>query len=167
MRDFIEDIILPIVIPVLVSTAIVSTIILGMMWLTGATDGVGETEPEVPVVETVPEKEYLGLFETTAYCGCGKCCGKWADGITKSGTTATEGRTVAVDPDIVPLGSVIEIGGQWYVAEDIGVAIKGSRIDVFFNEHVDALQYGRQSHEVFLISKKALAEAATSSRERE
>jgi 3D (Asp-Asp-Asp) domain-containing protein len=110
-----------------------------------------EPDPVAVVEETVPEKEYLGVFETTAYCGCGKCCGKWADGITKSGTTATEGRTVAVDPKVIPLGSVVEIAGKKYVAEDVGGAIKQNRIDVFFAQHTTALDFGVQQHEVYLV----------------
>ncbi len=34
---------------------------------------------------------YLGTYTTTAYCGCSRCCGK-SDGITASGTYATEGK---------------------------------------------------------------------------
>ena len=49
--------------------------------------------------------ESLGLFLVTAYCPCPKCCGKYANGITASGTVATEGRTVAMDPQKIPYGA--------------------------------------------------------------
>ena len=53
--------------------------------------------------------EPLGEFTLTAYCPCMKCCGK-TDGITSTGTTATEGRTIAVDPLVIPYGlSLIHI----------------------------------------------------------
>lgn len=60
-------------------------------------------------------------------------------GKTASGTTATSGRTVAVDPDIVPLGSEVEIvmpDGRVFrrIAEDTGGAVKGKIFDV----HIDA-----------------------------
>ena len=52
--------------------------------------------------------EPLGEFKLTAYCPCMKCCGK-TDGITATGTTATEGRTIAVDPRVIPYGSTVTI----------------------------------------------------------
>jgi 3D (Asp-Asp-Asp) domain-containing protein len=92
----------------------------------------------------------LGEFELTAYCGCELCCGAWSDekATTASGTHAAEGRTVAVDTDIIPLGSIVEIDGHEYIAEDTGSAIQGERIDIYFNSHSDALAFGRQSAQV-------------------
>ena len=98
-----------------------------------------------------PEVEYvsLGMFEITAYCACAKCCGK-SDGITATGTKATEGRTIAADPRVLPYGTKVIINGHEYTVEDCGGAIKGNRIDLFFNSHKDALQWGRQTLEVFV-----------------
>lgn len=107
------------------------------------TEPVGEPEPE-PVAVVEPETTNLGEFKLTAYCTCSKCCGHWADGITYTGTQATAGRTIAVDPDVIPLGSTVIINGAEYVAEDIGGAIKGNRIDVLFNTHQEALEFGVQ-----------------------
>ena len=98
--------------------------------------------------EPAPELQSLGTFKLTAYCPCPKCCGEWADGITYTGTEATAGRTVAVDPKGIPLGSTVYINGSAYVAEDIGGAIKGNRIDVYFPDHKTALQFGVQHAEV-------------------
>lgn len=103
------------------------------------------TETEV-TIEPAPTS--LGTFKLTAYCPCPQCCGQWADGITYTGTTATASRTIAVDPDVIPLGSTVYIDGQAYIAEDIGGAIKGNRIDVFFPAHDEALQFGVQYAEV-------------------
>lgn len=100
------------------------------------------------VAEPTPELQSLGTFKLTAYCPCPKCCGEWADGITYTGTEATAGRTVAVDPKVIPLGSTVYINGSAYVAEDIGGAIKGNRIDVYFPDHKTALQFGVQHAEV-------------------
>lgn len=114
-----------------------------------------EPEIEVEVKEIVKEPEIervpLGEYRITAYCPCEKCCGSWADGITATGTIATEGRTIAVDPDVIPLGSIVEINGVEYVAEDVGGAIKGDRIDLYFNSHEDALEWGVQYLDIFLI----------------
>lgn len=93
----------------------------------------------------------LGEFKCTAYCSCSTCCGVWADGITYTGVQAVENHTIAVDPKVIPLGAVVEINGQEYVAEDIGGAIKGNRIDVYFDNHQEALAWGVQHHEVYPV----------------
>lgn len=117
----------------------------------GADDAADVAKPVKPYVEavTLSTKESLGEFVITAYCPCEKCCGEYADGLTASGTVATEGRTCAVDPDVIPLGTEIEIDGVKYIAEDVGGAIKGNRIDICFNDHRSALQYGVKCREVF------------------
>ena len=89
----------------------------------------------------------LGTFKLTAYCACSKCCGK-SNGITASGVKATAGRTVAVDSSI-PFGTKLIIDGHTYVAEDRGGAIKGKKIDIFFNTHQEAINFGVQYKEVF------------------
>lgn len=106
-----------------------------------------------PSTEAEEELVDLGEFRITAYCSCSECCGQWADGITYTGTVATEGRTIAVDPGVIPLGSVVEINGSEYVAEDIGSAIKGKRLDIFFSDHNDALVWGVQDLEVYLVEE--------------
>lgn len=90
----------------------------------------------------------LGEFDLTYYCPCEKCCGKWADGTTATGTVAAEGRTVAVDPAIIPLGSRVKIDGQVFVAEDTGV--RGRKIDVFVADHKKALELGTRQARVSL-----------------
>ncbi len=80
----------------------------------------------------------------TAYCACARCCGK-SDGITATGTHAKQGRTIAVDPRMIPLGSKVQINGHTYIAEDVGGGIKSNRIDIFFNNHYDALVFGRRT----------------------
>jgi 3D (Asp-Asp-Asp) domain-containing protein len=93
---------------------------------------------------------YMGRFKLTAYCACSKCCGK-SDGITASGTKAKQGRTIAVDPKQIPYGTKVVINGHTYVAEDCGGSIKNNRIDVFFNSHKEALQFGVQYADVYII----------------
>lgn len=112
-------------------------------------DATKMVKPYAEVV-TLSNKESLGEFVITAYCPCEKCCGKYADGMTASGTAATEGRTCAVDPEVIPLGTEIEIDGVKYVAEDVGGAIKGRRIDICFNDHRSAVQYGVKCKEVYV-----------------
>ncbi len=91
------------------------------------------------------------VFKATAYCSCVKCCDKdpsdeWY-GITASGKRAKWG-TVAVDRRIIKLGSKLKIDGfpeTIFRAEDVGGAIKGNHIDVWFPSHKEALQFGVQS----------------------
>ena len=129
---------------------VMCAVLAGLM-LTGTAEPVEPAELEPVIVETVPEKEYLGVFSCTAYCPCETCCGAWADGIVYTGGYATEGQTIAVDPDVIPLGSVVEINGRQYIAEDIGAGINGKEIDLFFCSHEDALEWGRQMHEAYLV----------------
>ena len=106
---------------------------------------VEQEEPEPFKIEPA----YLGEYKITHYCPCEECCGK-TDGITYTGTTATQGRTIAVDPEVIPLGSEVTINGQTYIAEDIGGAIKGKRIDIFVNSHEEALELGVDYAPVYL-----------------
>lgn len=86
---------------------------------------------------------YIGEYRITFYCPCSKCCGQYANGITASGTTAFEGRTIAVDPKKIPLGSRVYIEGLGdFIAEDVGGAIKNNKIDVFVSSHSRAYQLG-------------------------
>ena len=111
------------------------------------------TEASEPIIKqeyttAVAEREYIEVTATlTAYCPCVKCCGK-SDGITASGTQATAGRTVAVDTQLIPYGTEISIDGKTYIAEDCGGKVKGYTIDVFFDSHEEALNFGRQTKTV-------------------
>ncbi|OWR27493.1 hypothetical protein CDO73_22135 [Saccharibacillus sp. O23] len=65
---------------------------------------------------------------------------------TATGTTVTEGRTIAVDPNVIPLGWWVYIEGIGYrKAEDTGGAIKGKKIDVYYDSLQTALNFGRKS----------------------
>lgn len=103
---------------------------------------------ETILIPCEEELQSLGTYQLTAYCSCVKCCGK-SDGITASGVRATAGRTVAVDSSI-PFGTKLIINGHEYVAEDRGGGIKGKRIDVYFDSHQEALNFGVKKAEVFI-----------------
>lgn len=92
----------------------------------------------------------------TGYCPCSYCCGK-SDGITSTGVRATEGRTIAVDPRMIPYGTHVLItdssgNSHEYVAEDCGGDIQNSRIDIYFESHADANAFGRQWGELEVIN---------------
>lgn len=114
---------------------------------------------------TGAEYRSLGLFTLTAYCPCVRCCGVWSvehpsrigTGYiqkTASGTIPAEGRTIGVDPNVIPFGTAVMINGHEYVAEDRGGAVRGNSIDVFFYSHNEALEFGRQTAEVFIKTTK-------------
>lgn len=83
-------------------------------------------------------------FTATGYCPCSSCCNK-TTGITASGTKATAGRTVAMSSKY-SFGTKVEIKGMGtYVVEDRGGAIKGNKIDIYFDSHQEALNFGRRT----------------------
>lgn len=93
--------------------------------------------------ERITDGEYVA-FTATAYCPCAQCCGK-TNGITASGTKATAGRTVAMSSSY-SFGTKIEIRGLGtYVVEDRGGAIQSNRIDIYFDTHQEALNFGRRT----------------------
>lgn len=83
-------------------------------------------------------------FTATGYCPCSKCCGK-STGITASGAKAQAGVTVAM-PSSYAFGTKVEIKGMGtYTVQDRGGAINGNKIDIFFNTHQEALNFGRRT----------------------
>ena len=108
-----------------------------------------QSEEITEVEQDIAGIEYLGEFTITHYCSCPICCGEWSDGITYTGSPAISNQTVAVDPSVIPLGSKIYIDGQEYIAEDIGGAIDGNRIDIYTDSHEEALTRGIFKREVY------------------
>lgn len=108
---------------------------------------------------SVADLELIGTFTATAYCPCVKCCGIWsaehpsrdADYAqrTSSGTIPEEGRTISADWDVLPKGSEVVINGHPYIVEDTGGAIKGHRIDIYFESHEAALEFGVQEVDIY------------------
>ena len=109
----------------------------------------------VEIVEPAPRQETVQMeVLATAYCGCVQCCGK-SDCITATGTRATEGRTIAADPRVIPYGTHVLINGHEYIVEDCGGAINGNRIDIYFESHKDALQFGVQTVTIEILQKES------------
>lgn len=129
-------------------------------------------EPEEPVAEeydpawdkpatesAVCNDVFLGEYTLTAYCACSRCCGVWANGYTATGTMATEGRTIAVDPGVIPYGTHVLLiwpdGTQHsYIAEDCGSGVNGNHIDVFFDSHQAARIFGVQRAMAYLEGER-------------
>lgn len=114
-------------------------------------------EPIVEELESQPELISLGEFKLTAYCSCEKCCGKWAENrlegkvIGAAGKELVPGYSIAVDPTVIPYGTIVIINEHEYEAMDCGGAIKDNRIDVYFDNHTDALKFGVQYAEVWEV----------------
>lgn len=108
-------------------------------------------EAEKSIADENLYSNYIGEFVITHYCTCEKCCGK-SDGITASGKMAKPNYTVAVDTTVIPLGTMLNINGQLYLAEDKGGAIKGNRIDICVNSHEEAIQLGKYTADVFEVT---------------
>lgn len=94
----------------------------------------------------------LGIFKITYYCDCKICQGKYI-GTTAIGNKPKVKRTIAVDPNVIELGSTVKINNNYYIAEDTGGAIKGNIIDVFVASHKDAIENGVNYQEVKVWKK--------------
>ena len=91
-------------------------------------------------------------FTATAYCKCTECNGRWGtdkpDGQAESATGAklSEGVSIAADFSVLPPFTQVEISGMGiYTVHDCGGAIKGNRIDIYFENQEDAQAFGVQT----------------------
>ena len=101
---------------------------------------------------TMSSSAYDASFQST-----GKNPGDKHYGLTRMGTQVRPG-VVAVDPKVIPLGTKLYIksldGWPDYgfaVAEDTGGAIKGNKIDLFFEDSKTVAKYGRRKVEVYIL----------------
>lgn len=75
-------------------------------------------------------------------------------GITADGTKAKKG-TIAADTRLYPFGTKMYVPGYgWGEVHDVGSAIKGNHIDVFFPSRKDALQWGRKYLNVIILKPR-------------
>lgn len=108
------------------------------------------TAPQAPVMSrsdaSLVANEVLTVV-ATAYSNPG--------GFTATGAPAGYG-DVAVDPSIIPLGTKLYIPGYGYaVANDTGSAIQGYRIDLCFNSVSQAIDFGRQMVQVYILGQSS------------
>ena len=111
-------------------------------------------KPAVAYAEVIeePEPVSLGEFTITHYCreNYPHICNDGDATHTATGTTPTPGRTIAVDPEVIPYGTEVIINGKTYIAEDTGGAINGNRIDIVTETHEEALRLGIITAEVYV-----------------
>lgn len=106
--------------------------------------------------DTDGELIYMGNFNISYYCNedYSHICNDGGGGRTSTGNTPIVGRTIAVDPQLIPYGSNVYIEGYgWYVAEDCGGGIDGNSIDVLVSSHEEALSLGRDNQNVWILIK--------------
>lgn len=109
------------------------------------------TEPR-PVSEAIATIDFedLGVFTVTAYCGCEKCCGEWSSFpvVGAGGVELIEGIHCASP---FPFGTILEIEGVgFYEVQDrtanwIVEKYDGKIIDIYFENHDDAVAFGKQT----------------------
>lgn len=101
--------------------------------------------------ETMQEFFQVEEFEITAYAPLDPqaiegMCYSGDPRVTRTGATSTPGRTIAVDPKVIPFSTPVYIEGiGWRIAEDTGGAIKGNKIDVMVETRKEAFAIGRQT----------------------
>lgn len=113
-------------------------------------------------------------MRATAYDLSVESCGKSREhpeyGIGFAGRKVRAGRTIAVDPSIIPINSRVYIKFpepyKWldgiYIAEDTGRLVKGNKVDIFFGEdkpgekavHSYAEKFGVQNVELYILDDK-------------
>lgn len=103
-------------------------------------------------------------MKATAYTSSFEDTGKHPDhpefGITYTGMRAREG-IIAVDPKVIPLGTkvYVEVPGPapdygFAIAADIGSAIKGKLIDLYFDSSKKVKQWGRRDVVVYILNEQ-------------
>lgn len=93
----------------------------------------------------------------TGYCSCSQCTGPGDGTVTASGARTKANHTIAAS-------SQFSFGTEFYIpyfsknsnrgifeVEDRGGAIKGNRIDIYFNTHEEALKFGRRTLKVYVL----------------
>lgn len=122
-----------------------------------------QAQPAQTKTEAAPAKEEVKAssnamtFRATAYSSQEPL--EMGGGVTTaSGTRVTEGRTIAVDPSVIPLGSKVRITcpdypsvNGVYTAEDTGGAIKGNIIDIYIHDLAEVNSFGRRTIQVEIL----------------
>jgi 3D (Asp-Asp-Asp) domain-containing protein len=106
------------------------------------------SDREVPVTvsttTTAPKEISLGSFTVTCYS---------LRGLTRSETRVAPG-TIAVDPDVIPLGTKLKVDGYGYgTALDTGSAIQNRRLDIWKSSRQACLNWGKKVVQVWRVEQ--------------
>ena len=108
-------------------------------------------QAQAEAYEAIGAYQYIGECTVTYYC-CepyAHICGD-GDGLTATGLPVTPG-VVAVDPEVIPLGSTVIIDGQAYLAADTGGAVRGNHVDIAVATHQEAEDLGTTTADVWVV----------------
>lgn len=104
-----------------------------------------------------PKKKVIATGYTAGVESTGKSPGHPEYGITYSGVKVKRDlySTIAADLNVFPLGTILYIPDYGYgVVADIGGAIKGNKIDLYFNTVEEVYnQWGKREVEVYVIQE--------------
>ena len=96
----------------------------------------------------------LGTFRISYYCNnCDKC---GTNNTTTDGTELENGmQSIATDPSVIPSGTIIQIDGKQYVANDTGGKVQGNDIDIMIygKPHEEVLAMGIDHFVVYAVEK--------------
>ena len=116
-----------------------------------------DAKPTPPLVEKKAEPVQVEVEATFYTARCNGCIGITKSGHNVKNTIYVDGyRVIAVDPTVIPLGSIVQVkledGEQFKaIASDTGGAIKRNRIDVLVKDNATAYRKGRQSAVVTIL----------------
>ena len=82
-----------------------------------------------------------------------KATAYYGDTMTSTGVVPKVGRTIAVDPKVIPYGTRVYIPqlNKVFIAEDCGGAIKGNRIDIFMNSYKECMEWGIKEIDIIIL----------------
>ncbi len=134
---------------------ILTIIVLSALALLSFTYNLLPEKMPFPELSHTKKIQYKATWKITAYCP-GRCCNTRitntgvddytncaaVGGLTLTGLLDRDIHVVAVDPSVIPLGSIIKYNNTYYVALDTGSAIKGFTLDILLPEHTQALDFG-------------------------
>ena len=142
------------------STIIIFTLTVVNVFMLASVLGVGIEFGEIPLLITTVDQDnsYYQFggrghdgwktvrMRVTAYCPCSKCCGKHSDGVTASAHRIRRGDTFVAADNKYAFNTRFIVPGynksKPVEVLDRGGAIKGNRLDVFFNSHEEAREWG-------------------------
>lgn len=92
------------------------------------------------------EKWHVVHMRVTGYCSCAKCCGNFADGKTANCHKIRKGDVFVAADKRYRFGTEMIIpgynGSQPVDVRDRGRAIKGNKLDIYFDSHKQAQKWG-------------------------
>lgn len=108
------------------------------------------------IYPSLNQSTFLGEYSVFCHCACETCTGRRnGEGeITEVGSIATEGITVAVDPEIIPYGTKLYIEGLGtFIAQDYLPNTTGHTISVYIGgyEHLRARSMGIKVLQVYEV----------------